>query len=447
MKWLRHIAFFCLLLILISAAAYAEPQKDYEDARDVYDAALACMAAYHNRLGDIGFSRLEQDGWGIQYFEIKKDIADAKFVFVERNDSRAVTAMLAIAGTETKKDVRSDFQYGLVPYGGSTFEGFDAKAAEKNPDKTIPKIHRGFNQVTQVALTADILEGPGEQYIADHLLANPTHKLIIAGHSLGGATATLYGARLLSMGVHPDQIKVITFGAPAVGNKAFVDLYQNSLNLTRVVMSGDVVTSVLQDVIHEYEQFGNCVQWTTPDNVVTHPHQIPVYVNVAAKNFYQKRQQAIQAGVLTLPTQTLDKGGPKVYVAPIKNMLSADLQSEFFFMNQALQDEYRAIFPAYLLAEGTEGLNASFDNAAAAGCDWLVTAEVEGRPIKNNDAGVFAITINQSVYSVKGRKLADLYSSRHSTERTTPVVAFINGIRQMRTTANYPFLDRPALAK
>jgi pimeloyl-ACP methyl ester carboxylesterase len=49
----------------------------------------------------------------------------------------------------------------------------------------------------------------------------------ITGHSLGGAVATLYAARLLDRGVSRDNIVAYTFGAPSVGNANFRNVFFN----------------------------------------------------------------------------------------------------------------------------------------------------------------------------------------------------------------------------
>lgn len=430
-RLLRLIAI--MLLVSLPVTAQAEPLQDYEEARDIYDTALACMAAYSNRLGSLGFSRLEQEGWKVQHFAIEQDATQAKFLLLQQTDpvTGKVRVMLAVAGTETTRDIKADLKYGQVYFAGRNFAESAAKAEEKDLDHTFPKVHRGFNDVTQLALTADILEGPGEDYVTEHLLSHPEHELLLTGHSLGGAVATLYAAKLISLGVRPEQVKVITFGAPAVGNAAFADLVKDRLNLTRVTVSGDQVTSVLQSLTGSYVQFGNHASWEAPSNIVMHPHHIPVYLNMAVKNFYDKRWLAVRAGAVSVPMQTPPQG-PRVYVAPVANSLSADLREEFAYMRETLWEDYRAMFPGYIFAEGDDDLNTSLAKAAAAGCEWLVAAEIESRPSKNEE-GVFFVSLNQVIYRVKDRTPVSIYGSSDSTERATPIGAFISSVRAMRS--------------
>ncbi|KAJ3499187.1 hypothetical protein NLG97_g543 [Lecanicillium saksenae] len=76
------------------------------------------------------------------------------------------------------------------------------------------KMHSGFsdswNEIADAATSA----------IKEGLQANPTYKLVITGHSLGGAVASLGGAYLRRAGFKSD---IYTFGAPRVGNDVFAN--------------------------------------------------------------------------------------------------------------------------------------------------------------------------------------------------------------------------------
>ena len=67
-------------------------------------------------------------------------------------------------------------------------------------------------------------------------------ELFVTGHSLGGALATIFGARYAL--VHSNhKIKVITFGCPRVGNRNFRELTEclPNLSITRVVHDNDLI--------------------------------------------------------------------------------------------------------------------------------------------------------------------------------------------------------------
>lgn len=71
-------------------------------------------------------------------------------------------------------------------------------------------------------------------------------RIVITGHSLGGARAILCGAHLVEMGLPVSD--VITFGAPRVGNAAFRDFYNDEL----------------EDLTLRFEAQGDIVPWTPP---------------------------------------------------------------------------------------------------------------------------------------------------------------------------------------
>jgi hypothetical protein len=93
----------------------------------------------------------------------------------------------------------------------------------------------------------------------------PTADIIISGHSMGGAVATLIASALKRnqpSSLHPSTI--ITYGSPRVGNKDFVT-YVNSqfgTNLIRVMNELDMVTDVPPTLLG-YRHVGKLVMCKT----------------------------------------------------------------------------------------------------------------------------------------------------------------------------------------
>ncbi|KAG2488479.1 hypothetical protein HYH03_012984 [Edaphochlamys debaryana] len=83
------------------------------------------------------------------------------------------------------------------------------------------------------------------------LQAAPTKELWFAGHSLGGAYATLFAARAKATGL--PVAGVYTFGQPAVGDQAFANVY-NGMGLAsrtyRYAVSGDPVPGLPPGFVH-----------------------------------------------------------------------------------------------------------------------------------------------------------------------------------------------------
>lgn len=72
---------------------------------------------------------------------------------------------------------------------------------------------------------------------------HPTYKVVVTGHSLGGAIATLAGAYLRKLGVAVD---IYTFGSPRVGDTAFANFVSSQKNgfTARITQKLDPVTAV-----------------------------------------------------------------------------------------------------------------------------------------------------------------------------------------------------------
>ncbi|HMM19270.1 MAG TPA: lipase family protein [Selenomonadales bacterium] len=426
----RLVILTCCLIVWMSGLGQAGAREDYEQAYKVYIAAGACMAAYSDRYGGLANRYLEQNGWKIEHYEQTSGGADARFLVAKHRagDGREMY-VLAIVGTENARDVKTNLKVDKVYFAGSTLDEFEANSQKDDMPATAPKVHRGYHQFVQAALTASMPDGKGEpKPLSELLLADKNRKIYLVGHSLGGAAATLAGARLVSMGVLPEQIEIITFGAPAVGNAAFADQCGGALDLTRVVISGDPVTGALQTLVGGYKQFGREVLWEMPATA-DQPHRLAEYGDLAIKKYYDQRQQALASGEITLPSRSGKQPGEAgIYIAPLRNNLPEALTGEFWYMQQALADQYRELVPGYLLADAAAPA-AYRKQAAAAGCKWLIIPEVRGYRAKQEKNVVYYITLDQTVYDVSTGAVASTVSFSMGTYNLTPLEAFIHDSR------------------
>lgn len=112
------------------------------------------------------------------------------------------------------------------------------------------RIHSGFYLAWQSVEKAIALP------VAEQLAQYPDYQLLITGHSMGGALATLLGLSYQNLGKSP---LVITFGQPRVGNPAFANFVDtvfsplsspdsqklvNSSSLMRVTHGNDPVAHI-----------------------------------------------------------------------------------------------------------------------------------------------------------------------------------------------------------
>ncbi len=118
-----------------------------------------------------------------------------------------------IAGTDEVKDIITDIR--LAP---SRFDGESSRI----------KVHVGFEAAFRK------IEGILTRYCLNE------KRVVIAGHSMGGAIATLAAYKLAR--TVPD-ITCVTFGSPRVGNRPFIKNFNSIVTDSyRVVYRNDVVT-------------------------------------------------------------------------------------------------------------------------------------------------------------------------------------------------------------
>lgn len=429
---LKHfllLLFTVCLLAYTPVTSYAGPREDYEEAYKIYLAAGASAAAYSDRLGELTNRYLEQNGWQIDHYVQTQGRSGARYLIAKKEG--VPYYLIAIVGTENKGDMQTDLKVDKVYFAGSNAEEFAANAALKDIPDSEPKVHRGFNDFIQAGPAA-VLRNPRQVSLSlpDVLLTDKTRRLCLTGHSLGGAAATLAGARLLSANVSPEQVEVITFGAPAVGNEAFADKFSPSLALTRVVNSGDPVTGVLQTLVGGYRQFGREIKWYPPDTV-DEPHQLTSYIDAAIKNYYDKRRLAVEAGMkLPAPPAAKQISSGRVYIAPLQNSLPDGLTAEFWYMKEALQDEYRRTLPDYIAADSPASPADWQEAALASGCRWAIVADVSALRVKQ-EKNTYYITVNQTIYDTATGSVADTATFSTGTYNLTPLEAFIHVFKEM----------------
>ena len=431
MKFFCRIFSGVLLCLLFSAAAWAAPHEEtpLEQAQLELFCAWTDMASYDDRLGDLARAQLVENGWQVQSFHEYTPTADAKFHLISRvlpNTGEKVY-ILAIAGTESKKDIQIDLKLGKVFFGGTTKESFAESAQKKDLTADMPMVHQGFDQYTQVAFFTRAHEDGRTlgEYIRDSLLANPDAKLYITGHSLGGAVATLLSARLAAMGVPQQQLEVVTYGAPAVGNEAFARQYGDAMQLSRIVMKDDPVHAVLQSLPNGYAQFGTKQEWRRNRNTENFQHNMLVYADAALRNFYDmKREQ--KASPESLP---IFRGAPvmtaPVYVAPFHFEMHEALKEDEFYMQSLLQNTLADRIQGVVFdTSGQKSLDILCKFAKAAGCQYVLVEHLFGERVRDSQSYIFNMGLQEEMYDLDGNLLF-VQGNTTNTEDMTPIEALL----------------------
>ena len=230
-----------LLFLYMPQISQAAP-----DPETIYTAALASAAAYDDKLSKFAMTRLERQGWHLRHFSCQTKLADSQFLLASKRlsngDGGRTVHILAFRGTEKNmKDIITDLAAELIFFYPSPTRLVTIIYNNKEIAADV-LVHRGFQAYAETALSVPVGgQDRPERPLIEELLTDQTTSVIITGHSLGGAAATLYGAMLLERGIPPRQMQVISFGAPPVANLGFSKRYEERLPLLRVVNPYDLV--------------------------------------------------------------------------------------------------------------------------------------------------------------------------------------------------------------
>ncbi len=418
---------YVLIILYLPVTGYSGPKADYDEAYAIYVTAGASMAAYNDRLGELANRYLEQDGWQVDRYIQPPGVSGVRFVIAKKDLPAGNTFyLLAITGTETAGDIKTNLKVDKIYFSGSTPDEFTANAAKQAVPDTEPKVHKGFSEFIQTSAAAMLRDIDERSFLLTELLhMKPGDKLYLTGHSLGGAAAILAGAQLVCQGIPPEQIEIVTFGSPAVGNAAFAAKFEPLLRVTRVVISGDPVPGVLQALVGGYKQFGREIKWQP---AATDPHELTGYLDLAIKNYYTRQQQALQAGInLNTPADDQTGAFASVYIAPLVNNLPAGLTPEFGYMQEALSGEYRKTLPGTILGNNSSGRNWRAE-AVAAGCRWVIVPEVSGLRLQQKK-NIYHVTFQQTIYDAATGTAINTAIFSTATYHLTPLTAFIHTLK------------------
>ena len=381
-KFLAAIIFF----LAINSSAAAENL----DAAEIRLACAICsMGAYSDDESYLMRSMLNERGWTIEKISKKNNRADAKAYLVSKDDVK----ILAIAGTESIKDVETNFRLGRVHLHDDTTL---APYEKKLDDKIF--VHRGFRDY------ADTVLGDGlSERLKSSLEKNPREILYLTGHSLGGSVATIMAIRLADSGVEKNQLKVITFGAPAVGSRALAKNYSDKIDVTRAELKGDVIKRSLRAL--GYVQFGKVLKYKQSKADNHDAHKMAVYLDCALRDFFS-------AGG-TLRYETTDKIDAEIFVAPIFLIKSELKSSDEKIILNALDDELRNNFSELTFSDKQsvkfKEKNISdedFEEFVAAGknfgCKYILIRILRAKKIRDATSGDRLVTLEEFILDAAG---------------------------------------------
>lgn len=419
---MRKILLATLIALLNFTTCAASDKLDAAEIR--LTCAVCSLGAYS---GDESFllrSMLASRGWTIEKLSKKNSLADAKAFLVSKGNVKILT----VAGTESLKDVEVDFRAGRVPLN----DGVPLDDSVKRPaDKIF--VHRGFRDYADVVLS----DGLAERLKAS-LTANPDEKLYLTGHSLGGSVAIVMGLRLIDSGVDKNRFAVITFGSMAVGSKALAKSYEDKIDVTRVIMKGDVLKKTTRAL--GFADFGKVIKCDSFGGE-HYEHKMAVYLDSAIRDFYD-------AGG-TFSHEAQDKVNASIYVAPVllekDNFRKFDAKLVVNAINDSLSNHFGQLTfakPASVNIDERQVMDADFDeyiNAATeAGCSYTLIRILRAKKIRDARSGERLVTLEEIIFDANGFPLS-MQTSGASTENLTLLEAALSAQETLAVAAKNVF--------
>lgn len=260
--------------------------------------------------------------------------------------------------------------------------------------------------------------------LVDILRENHDAHVYLTGHSLGGAAVTILGARLADLGILSEQIHIMTFGAPAVGNEPFARAYAH-LPLERITMKGDPIVIALQKVAGGYEQFGTEKKLDERESSLlglsASNHNITEYFDVILKDYYDCLGMKEGTVPYALYERESTRGLAKVYVTPMVSDLDMKFDKEVPYMHMALADIARVCADGIVLAETDADAEA---RARQAGCRYLITSSVRDIPLREAYNKHY-IVYTHTIYDLQESTIVGIHSHSTDTRRMTAYESFL----------------------
>ena len=392
-----------IILLLISFNVGSARAEELDAERELLICALSSMAAYSDETGDLSRRFFEARGWKLEKFENPSKKINVKIYFMSNEDAAGnIIKIVFVTGTEELKDVLIDTKISSAPF---------------NSDEKI-LVHKGFRDYADAALSDGNLE-----FLVEYINSHPAEKIYFTGHSLGGAISILIAARLADAGTNMKNIKVVTFGAPAVGNKSFGDFFQDKINLMRVVMNGDHINGALK--IFGYPQFGKVINYKKIDSADQYSHSMAVYLDSAMRNFYDAK----------FKFRTQNKVETPVYIAPVKIVKKSFKPAEENYIKSILRDGYESRFANATFAEPnfeTIKKDADFsysvkeyvDAAKKSGSKFIIVPLIHSKPIKESEKRATRVLIEEIICDAQGHLISMNTSGMTTVDVTILDAAF-----------------------
>ncbi len=410
MKRLVSICLFLFYLLTAAcpagAAARLTVDEDYVDKYFTAVAAASCLGVY---LPDKSteFSYLRSYGWDIAPQTYSEDKVDTHFI-IARNyfpELHKRIFLVTFRGSASKKDWTINLKTERVNYGGSTLKEMQSMAAKPQMEN-VPAVHAGFNTYVDAVLRQAVLDEEGLfKGLFKDVAGDDDVYLVLAGHSLGGAAATLLGERLVSLGLPQEKFTIVTFGAPAVGNEEFAQQYGEAVRLLRITNTADPIPGSLQTFFGGYKQFGRHIKYKLSPKLSNIQHDMAMYFDYSVSEFYKAFDKEVELGRLQpVPDTKITAGTPTVALW-INEDFKLDKVAAVTDLKRFVTEEYQRMLPSYVVMDKNLGKDGYARQdivqlSRYAGADYILVCGIDGT--RQRDTEDWYLTLEQSLFDKQG---------------------------------------------
>lgn len=410
-RWMMLLSFVLAVLVVLPVrAATRQPVSlEYVDKYFTSVAAASCLGVYLPE-NSTEFNYLRAYGWHIMPQKLRSGRVESNFAIAHNYfpELKKRIFLVTFRGSANKKDWSINLKTNRVNYGGSTLAEMDALAKEPLR-KSEPAVHSGFNTYVDTVLQTSVLDDKGQLRGVFKAVAERSDALmVLSGHSLGGAAATLLGQRLLDLGMPAERLCVVTFGAPAIGNEAFAVQYGSRLRLLRITNTADPVPGSLQTFFGGYKQFGQHIKYSLSPQISNMQHDMAMYFDYSISDFYQEYDRQVALGrIFPVPDRKITIGKPVVALWIHESDNLSKLAS-IMDLKRFVTDEYKRMLPSYMVMSKSLDKEAYtheniVEKSRFAGADYILVCGIDG--YRQPEADGWYLTLDQVLFDEQGRML------------------------------------------
>lgn len=413
--WCRLMTMLFSLVLALSMAgpvrgATRQPvSPEYIDKYFTSVAAAACLGVYLPE-NSTEFNYLRTYGWRIMPQKLRNGRVESNFAIAHNYFPELGKRIFLVTfrGSANKKDWAINLKTNRVNYGGATLAEMEALAKEPLR-KGEPAVHSGFNAYVDTVLKTSVVDAKGRLRGVFKAVAERSDAImLLSGHSLGGAAATLLGQRLVDLGLPAERLCVVTFGAPAVGNEAFATAYGGRMRLLRITNTADPVPGSLQTFFGGYKQFGQHIKYSLSPQISQIQHDMAMYFDYSISDFYREYDRQVALGSIKAVADSRVTVGKPVVALWIHEAENLHKMATTVDLKRFVTDEYKRILPSYVVMNKALDKEAYtheniVDKSRFAGADYILVCGIDG--YRQPEADGWYLTLDQLLFDEQGRML------------------------------------------